>query len=70
VKAKVSSSRYALESEVVVEASLIMQHRDEVKATELDRLRGDIEGGLSSDPGKPWDAEAFKGAARRKERGS
>jgi antitoxin ParD1/3/4 len=60
VRNKVSSGKYTSASEVVREALRLMQEQDQLKELKLQQLRNDIQQGLNSGPGVPWDAEEMK----------
>ena len=64
VRRKVASGMYTSASEVVREALRLMEGQDQLRAARLAQLRNDIQEGLDSGPGEPWDAEATKRLAR------
>lgn len=60
VRSKVASGLYNSASEVVRDALRLMEEQDRIKALRLEQLRAEIQRGLGSGPGEPWDAEAMK----------
>jgi len=64
VRRKVASGMYSSASEVVREALRLMEGQDQLRAARLAQLRNDIQEGLESGPGEPWDAEETKRLAR------
>jgi antitoxin ParD1/3/4 len=69
VREKVSSGLYTSASEVIREALRLMEEEDRVREAKLDRLRQDIQEGLTSGPASPWNAEEIKREARRQRTG-
>ena len=67
VREKVMSGLYSSASEVVREALRLMEERDQLRLAKLAQLRQDIQEGLDSGPGEPWDPEQIirEGRARR-----
>ncbi|MDX8354675.1 MAG: type II toxin-antitoxin system ParD family antitoxin [Pseudomonadota bacterium] len=55
IDAKVKEGRYSSASDVV-RAGLRLLEEEEAK---LERLRAEIDKGLASGPGEPWDLDAF-----------
>lgn len=64
VRSKVASGLYNSASEVVRDALRLMEEQDRIKTLRLEQLRAEIQRGLDSGPGEPWDAEALKHQAR------
>jgi len=64
VRSKVASGLYNSASEVVRDALRLMEEQDRIRALRLEQLRAEIQRGLDSGPGEPWDAEAMKRQAR------
>ena len=65
IRRKVTSGSYNSASEVVREALRLMEHEDRVRAIQLQRLRQDIEEGLTSGPALVFDPLDLKRNARR-----
>jgi antitoxin ParD1/3/4 len=65
VKAQVASGRYTSASEVVHEALWLMERQDQLKELQLERLRQEIQNGLTS--GKPvtWNPAAINEEGRK-----
>lgn len=66
VREKVASGLYTSASEVIREALRLMEEQDRLRAVKLDRLRLDIQEGLSSGPATAWTAEKTKQAGHKR----
>lgn len=60
VRRKVAAGLYNSASEVVREALHLMQEQDDIRSLRLEQLRVDIQQGLGSGSGEPWDIDAAK----------
>lgn len=67
VRRKVASGLYNSASEVVRDALRLMEEQDQIRALGLGQLRAEIQRGLDSGPGEPWDAEAMKRQGRERQ---
>ncbi len=66
IRQKVDSGMYNSASEVVQDALRLMDEKDFLRATKLDRVRREIQEGLSSGPAMAWDREEIKRKGRAK----
>jgi len=66
VRQKVASGRYNSASEVVREALRLLDERDQLRAAKLERLRLDIQDGLTSGPATNWDPDEIKREGRKR----
>ncbi len=66
VREKVSSGLYTSASEVIREALRLMEEQDRLREAKLDRLRQDIQDGLSSGSATSWNAEETKREGRKR----
>ena len=62
IRKKVASGLYNSASEVVREASRLMEEQDRRRWVKLEQLRQDIRDGLDSGDPTPWDPEEIKRA--------
>ncbi|WIY51859.1 type II toxin-antitoxin system ParD family antitoxin [Devosia sp. YIM 151766] len=71
LEAAVAEGKYASDSEVVREALKLWERREAARLQEWARLRAEVEAGLASGPGEPFDFDDFlaKAHARHISRG-
>ena len=66
IRQKVDSGMYNSASEVVRDALRLMDEKDRLRAAKLDKLREEIQEGLSSGPATAWDRDEIKRKGRAK----
>ncbi len=66
IKAKVNSGLYTSVSEVLREALLLLEERDQLRALRLDELRSEIQKGIDSGEPVPLDMDEIKAKGRQR----
>jgi antitoxin ParD1/3/4 len=69
VRVKMSTGEYTNEGEIVREALTFLRERDEIRATRVQQLRGEIQIGIDEierGESKPFDAGEIKAEVRRR----